>query len=515
MNGNLFKIVLISVVAILLAIIGGVMSADGDPFSIALAVSPFLLAVLFLMKEKVWYLWIWLPLLFLPLPELKDYAPLFAYGITIPFYLWNAMLKRSTLTWNAAPLLDAVILVLFMHVGYVFLSHPFGLGLNVLEDYYGGKGYVLFLQALLAYLCLSSLKTTSNELGKVLQWAVFLTIIFTLISTAQGILSPNSAGANPAAAAVSASAASEDTRQSTFLQISLLAVQLLIINYSVWQMIKRPWWGALLVLGTIGVLFSGFRSFIAQLLLLFFTISLIYKRWFFCILVPIFGMLLLLLLSSSGMLHSFPYGIQRTLSTLPFLDVSMQARVNAEASMNWRFEMWEWALDDREHFIQDKVFGDGFSRDISIVKANIYEEAYNLSQDQSSFAWNGLWHSGPISTIQTLGYVGLSLYLILSVIGMTYAWIVSRIYRNHKYKLGILYVSTVYFIKPLTFLLIFGDSTTISMDIISLAIIKVLFSCAKKEGLYVSLHIRKEYMPLIIRKTEAKPQPAAAPAISA
>ncbi|WP_418177956.1 O-antigen ligase family protein [Akkermansia sp.] len=280
-------------------------------------------------------------------------------------------------------------------------------------------------------------------------------------------------------------------------------------------MIKRPWWGALLVLGTIGVLFSGFRSFIAQLLLLFFTISLIYKRWFFCILVPIFGMLLLLLLSSSGMLHSFPYGIQRTLSALPFLDVSMQARVNAEASMNWRFEMWEWALDDREHFIQDKVFGDGFSRDISIVKANIYEEAYNLSQDQSSFAWNGLWHSGPISTIQTLGYVGLSLYLILSVIGMTYAWIVSRIYRNHKYKLGILYVSTVYFIKPLTFLLIFGDSTTISMDIISLAIIKVLFSCAKKEGLYVSLHIRKEYMPLIIRKTEAKPQPAAAPAISA
>lgn len=273
--------------------------------------------------------------------------------------------------------------------------------------------------------------------------------------------------------------------------------------------------GALLVLGTIGVLFSGFRSFIAQLLLLFFTISLIYKRWFFCILVPIFGMLLLLLLSSSGMLHSFPYGIQRTLSALPFLDVSMQARVNAEASMNWRFEMWEWALDDHEHFIQDKVFGDGFSRDISIVKANIYEEAYNLSQDQSSFAWNGLWHSGPISTIQTLGYVGLSLYLILSVIGMTYAWIVSRIYRNHKYKLGILYVSTVYFIKPLTFLLIFGDSTTISMDIISLAIIKVLFSCAKKEGLYVSLHIRKEYMPLIIRKTEAKPQPAAAPAISA
>lgn len=512
MNGNLFKIVLISVVAILLAIIGGVMSADGDPFSIALAISPFVIAGLFLMKEKVWYLWIWLPILFLPLLQLKDYGPLFAYGITIPFYLWNAMLKRSSLTWNSAPLLDVVVLVLFMHVGYVFLNHPFGLGLNVLEDYYGGKGYILFLQALLAYLCFSSLKTTSNELGKVLQWAVFLTIAFTLITTVQGIISPDSGATDPTAAP--AEAVTENTRLTAFLSISQLVVQLLIINYSVWQMIKRPWWGGLFILGIIGVLVSGFRSFIAQSLLLFFTISLIYKRWFFCILVPIFGMLLLLILSSAGLLHSLPYGIQRTLSALSFLDVSVQARMNAEGSINWRLEMWEWALDDREHFIQDKVFGDGFSRDISIVKANIYEEAYNLSHDQTSFAWNGLWHSGPISTIQTLGYVGLSLYLILSVIGMTYAWIVSKIYRNHQYKLGILYVSTLYFIKPVFFFLIFGDSPTISQDIISLAIIKVLFSCAKKEGLYVSLHVRREYMPLIIRNTKEKAQSAGATAIS-
>ena len=176
--------------------------------------------------------------------------------------------------------------------------------------------------------------------------------------------------------------------------------------------------------------------------------------------------------------------------------------------------MWSWALDDREHFIQDKIFGDGFSRDISIVKANVYEEAYNLSKDQSAFAWNGQWHSGPISTIQTLGYIGISLYLILSVVGMTYAWIVSRIYRNHQYKLGILYVSAVYFTKPIFFFLIFGESITIAMDIISLAIIKVLYSCAKREGLYVSLHVRKEYMPHMIRKTQEKRQAAATASIS-
>ena len=95
-------------------------------------------------------------------------------------------------------------------------------------------------------------------------------------------------------------------------------MQLLIINYSVWQMIKRPWWGALLLLGTVGILLSGFRSAMAQVLFLFFTISLIYRRWFFCLLAPVLGVLLLLLLSSAGMLHSLPFGIQRTLYSRSF-----------------------------------------------------------------------------------------------------------------------------------------------------------------------------------------------------
>ena len=86
-------------------------------------------------------------------------------------------------------------------------------------------------------------KTTSHELGKVLQWAVFLTIVFTLILTARSLLSPDSAGADLAASAGSAGTLSENSRNSSFLRISILVMQLLIINYSVWQMIKRPWWG--------------------------------------------------------------------------------------------------------------------------------------------------------------------------------------------------------------------------------------------------------------------------------
>ena len=192
MNGDLFKITLISVIAILLAIVGGLVSADGDPVSIALAIAPFALAGLYMMKEKVWYLWILIPPLFIPF-SINSYAPLFAYSVVLPFYLWNVMLRRSSLTWNSIPLLDTLIFLLFIHVAYVFLTHPFGLGINILEDYYGGKGYIMFLQALLAYVCLSSLKTSSQELGKVLQWSIALILFFTLVQTARALLSPESA----------------------------------------------------------------------------------------------------------------------------------------------------------------------------------------------------------------------------------------------------------------------------------------------------------------------------------
>lgn len=498
MNGNLFKIVLISVIAILLAIIGGVMSADGDLISIGLASAPFVLIGLYLMKEKIWYLWVWMPILFIPFARISSYGVLFAYVITLPFYLWNAMLKRSSLTWNSIPFLDTAIGLLFIHIAYIFITHPFGLGINILEDYYGGKDYIMFLQAFIAYLSLSSLKTNSDQLGKVLQWSVVLSIIMTLITTVKGLISPDEFQLEMVEKV-------DISRNYFFLSISVLVLQLLIINYSITDIIRRPWLIAIGFMACIGCLISGFRSRIADLVILFFTVSLIYRRWVTCFAFPILGFGFLIVLSSAGVLKKLPSGVQRSLSAVSFLEVNSLIRQNAEGSVDWRVEMWEWALDDRENFINNKIFGDGFSRNISIFKANIYEEAYKLSHDQSAFAWNGQWHSGIIMAIQTMGYVGLSMYAIISVVGMIYAWIVSRLYLYHKYRLGILYVSAIYLTKPIEFAFLHaGSNTSIASEIVSLGIIKVLFCCAKREGLYVSFNVRKEYVPFMIQRTKEK-----------
>lgn len=49
-----------------------------------------------------------------------------------------------------------------------------------------------------------------------------------------------------------------------------------------------------------------------------------------------------------------------------------------------------------------------------------------------------------------------------------------------------------------------GTPATIPFQIISLGIIKVLFCCAKREGLYIPHSVRKEYVPLIIQNKKEK-----------
>lgn len=510
MNGNLFKFVLIAVIAILLAIVGGVMSADGDPLSIALAASPFILAGLFLMKEKVWYLWFWVPSFLVFCGPNKIYVPLCIYGIVLPFYLWNFALKRTTLTWNSIKSQDFFVFILFIHVIYLFIIYPFGIGVHALNDYISGKGYLTFLGGCIAYLCLSSLKTDSNELGKVLQRTLFILFLGFCILTIRNIILPE--GADPDTENIG-----EKNRLKFCLDISIFILNILIIKYSPTDFLKRPWLVFIALFSALGILISGNRSSITEPIFFFFLVSFLYKRWFISIVLPLIGILSLFIISSGGYLHHLPYGVQRTLYIIPYLNIDSQIIADAEDSNDWRVRMWNLALDDRYDFIQNKILGDGFSRNIYHLKADMYEKAYNLKSKarkseaggQEAYMYLDGWHSGPISTINSIGYIGLTIYIIITIIGTTYAWLICRIYANHKYSTAILYTSISYIYSAIYFLGIAGTPMTIPFQITSLGIIKVLFGCAKREGLYESPYAHKDYIPLMIRETQGESIPVA------
>ncbi len=499
-NQNLFTIVLVAVLTVILAILGGVLAASGSPVAAALMIAPLALVGMCLMKEKVWYLWFLVPPL-LVVTSFQEYGYLLTIILTLPLFIWNVMLRRTTVAWNKAPLLDIAVFVLSAYVAWLFIKHPFGLGISLMQDYYGGKGYILYLQGLIAYIAFSSLKTNSDTLGKVLYWSVIVALLFTSINTVKNLFAPEEA-----AMEMGEELTGERLRNSKFLTISVMVLQLLIIKYSVKDFFKRPWWIAVALGACYGVMISGFRSAIANVVFVFAIVTMVYKRWITVIALPVLSLGVLTVMSSVGVLRDMPYGLQRVCSVVPFLEVNPSIARNAQSSIDWRTEMWEWALDDRQNYIQDRVYGDGFARSTRLLMGLSYEKMYGLARDeQEEFASNGLWHNGMISTIQAMGYVGLALSCIVYLIGSIYALIVSRVYMYHKYRVPILFFTTSFLVKLCSFFFLSGgDNTTLAYQIVNLAIFKVLLCFAEKEGLYESIRVRKDYVPLVFRQNASK-----------
>src|SRR5690606_33019173 len=96
-----------------------------------------------------------------------------------------------------------------------------------------------------------------------------------------------------------------------------------------------------------------------------------------------------------------------------------RVEMDAEGSTEWRVEMWKEALTS-EKWIHNKWLGDG----LGFTKAE-FETMKNVSASdqgaigmsgmsavQESFMISGGYHSGPVQTIRTVGYVGLAILII-------------------------------------------------------------------------------------------------------
>lgn len=164
---------------------------------------------------------------------------------------------------------------------------------------------------------------------------------------------------------------------------------------------------------------SGYR---AQLLLvgMTFFVGVCYRGGVPSILASsMLGFIGLLMLILINMAIPLPLNIQRTLTILP--GTWDQAVMDeSEQSSDWRVEMWIEALTT-DKWIRNKILGDGlgFTKDEynrmlnynTIEKANA-KSNIGMTEQQESFLINGNYHSGPVHTIRTSGYVGLAILLI-------------------------------------------------------------------------------------------------------
>lgn len=159
-----------------------------------------------------------------------------------------------------------------------------------------------------------------------------------------------------------------------------------------------------------------------------------------------------------------PQTFQRALAFLP-LDISGEARANADASTDWRLEMWKALMPEVPKYV---ALGKGYAFsaatfDESMGPNAMFHMTIDASQDPLALASD--FHSGPLSIILPFGIWGVLAWLWYWWAGFYVVW------RNYRYgdpdlRHINMYLFAAFVARCFGFLFIFGD---LPMDVAGFA----------------------------------------------
>jgi hypothetical protein len=168
---------------------------------------------------------------------------------------------------------------------------------------------------------------------------------------------------------------------------------------------RRPW-RLLLLLGSLCVgMLGGFRSTVivfGMIGIILFWLEGLHRTWYLAAVTAGIAISAGLALPN---VQSLPLSVQRTLSFLP-IDVDPVARQSAQASADWRLDLWRTVLPDVPKYL---IKGKGYAIDPG--------ELF-LAGDAEFRGWGGPaaivagdYHSGPLSVLIPFGLFGLGGFL--------------------------------------------------------------------------------------------------------
>jgi hypothetical protein len=156
----------------------------------------------------------------------------------------------------------------------------------------------------------------------------------------------------------------------------------------------------------------------------------------------------IILIAGQGTFYKLPDSAQRTLSMFPG-KWDQGVVDNAENSTGWRVQMWDIVLHDPK-YIHNKTFGDGFG----FTKETL--EDMGAVGSQEDFMLVGDVHSGPVSAIRTVGYIGLGLFILLLFGTAVRAWRLIRITKGTPFYPLALFLGVPLIYTPFGFIFVFG-----------------------------------------------------------
>jgi hypothetical protein len=421
MDFQKIKAIIIFALAAFGALYLGIAAATAQVEAVAWVFGGLILTVCLALGRRIWLL---LPLmssisLVLPLPG--SFTTLFLTQLLVLGFLTLLFLSRRLPLEFRVTELELICLLYLCAVIQVYLRNPVGLNIFGGETV-GGKAYFIFGVSFATAVFLSMLRIDPNDL----KWWVRLSIIGALTNFGLGVAMKLFPSVGYVLGASFSTDVEEETQQVDGTANRVSFVRGISSTLALWISSRispvkacfHPFYGLLMLLSLTLAAISGFRIQLIGVGLIF-LIGIAYRGGFASVLVSsLMGTALVVLLAVVNLITPLPPNIQRALTFLPGTWEERYEK-DAAGSTEWRVLMWKEALLT-DKWIQNKWLGDGLGFSKLELRAmiaanenkNTERTISGLSSIQENFMISGGYHSGPVVTIRTIGYVGLFILFI-------------------------------------------------------------------------------------------------------
>jgi hypothetical protein len=465
MDSSKIKAIIAAILAVFAALYLGITAATAQFETIAWVLGVVSVSICLLLGARVYLL---IPLLtslalVLPLPGMFA-SGFISQAVFIAFATPLFLLRRLPMRIRFTEL-EFWMLLLFASVAQAYLRNPVGLDIFGSATV-GAKPYAVFAMSTICAAVLSTLVINPKGL-KTWTYLTMIGSIGNFIIGAVGFVVP--AIGHYLGASFTADRGGSNNVYSGASRITF--IRSLSHHLALWVSSRRspltacfhPKWLPLVLFSMALAALSGYR---AQLLLvgMTFFVGVCYRGGIKSVIASsMLGTLILFMLIIVNMVAPLPLNIQRTLTVLPGTwDQSVM--VESQQSSDWRVEMWIEALTT-DRWIHNKILGDGlgFTKEEydrmlvydTTAKANSASRV-GLTNQQESFLINGSYHSGPVQTIRTTGYIGLAIMLMAMIRLAVHAHRQIKRCKDTEWYSTALFLGIPLIVTPIIWTLVFG-----------------------------------------------------------
>lgn len=454
--------------AMIAALYLGVSAATAQFETVAWVVGGLTLCTCLLMGRNIWLL---IP--FLGSMQLTLMIPgrpstlMVAEVLVISFSLLLLLSRKIAFSFRITEL-ECWIFLLTICVFQVYARNPVGVNLFG-GDQIGGRPYVLYLMAFVSAMILCGIGVTHKSLWLGLK----LSIIGSLCNFAVGLVSwfwvpfgqyfgmANSfmTSSNTQAVVDPGQAGRIEFLRSIANMLSIFVSSFRNPLLAVFSVRFAP----LVMISLVFAAGSGYRNVVASVGLSY-LVGVIYRGGLSSLIGSmLLGVLGVVSLAVINILVPLPANLQRAMAFLPGTWDERYV-IDTKSSSDWRFEMWEEVLTT-DRWIDNKLLGDGLgfsAKELQWQSQMIGKNRTNsigvsgFDQGREFVMINGDYHSGPVSAIRTIGYVGLCIMLLAQLRIMLHAHRLVMRYKNSEWYPLVLFFCIPIIWFPAFFIFIFG-----------------------------------------------------------